>query len=206
MTVEKVPVLALGNSLIVSLADHVRGKLGSDSQVGAYVRVDDHVRLKLEGQCGGKAGLGAIPYRLVRDFKPQVAVLQYGANEIAALMSAREAALNVLRVARELMRLGVRVVEIMTILPRRENLRLPHWRFHQRAHEFRYWIRRATGNGEKIFLHVHKGFMNKLVKGRWQQVPMEDWSWDGIHPNRPLGRKLYARSLRNAVFHGLTKL
>ena len=87
--------------------------------------------------------MGAIPYRLVEDLKPQVAILQYGANEIAALVSAREAALNVLRVARELMRLGVRVVEIMTILPRRENFRLPHWRFHQRAHEFRYWIRQA---------------------------------------------------------------
>ena len=44
--------------------------------------------------------------------------------------------LNVLRVARELMRLGVEVVEILSILPRKENLRLPHWMFHQRAMEF----------------------------------------------------------------------
>ena len=53
MTSSKVPVLALGNSMIVSLADHIKGKLGSDTQVTSYINVDNHVQLRMKGQCGG---------------------------------------------------------------------------------------------------------------------------------------------------------
>ena len=196
--------LGLGNSMMISFDDYVRGK-GYVSPA-EYIHVNDYVDLKLFGQSGGRAGLGAVPYEELRVNRPKIAVLQYGSNEIASLMGARQAALNVLRVARELMREGVEVVEILSILPRLENLRLPPAVFEQRALDFRFWVRRCTGFGEKIYLHLHKGFVEREVNGWKVPVDMNEWSWDGIHPNKEYGRYLYARSLRNALFHALTKL
>ena len=97
-------------------------------------------------------------------------------------MEAWKTAQSVVRFARELRSLGVRVVGVMSVLPREENMVISKVRYENEAHLFRKCVRGLVLPCENIFVHPHKGFSYYLDdEGIQWPLPMTEWSWDGIH-------------------------
>ena len=197
--------IAVGNSHIVSFKHCIEAR---GLEVKSFIKVDDKVgELRLVGERGGVSDLRAVPRREIMNLRPLVALLQYGGNELAKGWGAWKTAQSVVRFARELRSLGVRVVGVMSVLPREENMVISKVRYENEAHQFRRCVRGLVLPSENIFVHPHKGFSYYLDdEGIQRPRPMTEWSWDGIHANKPFGRELYARSLKNAMNRALSML
>ena len=92
----------------------------------------------------------------------------------------------------------ISVLLICTIIDRFEGLRgITPQQFHEQLFHVNNMVMNFCQSEHYIKYYVTKGF--------WQNPP-EHWTWDGIHPNKPVGRETYKKAIRRAIFQATEHL
>ena len=135
----------------------------------------------------------AFPSEELKMQAPKFAILDFGSNDIVNGADPLQIAVTLFDLANELVNTySVSRVAISSIIPRHHALRgMTPKQFGEIAHKVNHYVKVMCAGDPNISYHVHQGF--------W--VPhYVTWSRDGVHPNTQLGRKMYLRSMRKAIF------
>ena len=194
-------VFYLGHSYVSSLADHLQNfcpsTLGPDT-AASLMGISNHFsHLHLHGQSGAailKPDSFTVPYAALHFHRPQVVLLEFGSNDLACGAEPLPVASAIVALAKELVSLGVRRTIIFGPLIRTANLSVT--------------LDIMTANSRRcntILYHlcdVEKQLEFRTHNGFWD-VPVHQWSRDGIHPNTQEGRRKHKRSIRFAALEAL---
>jgi len=194
-------VFYIGHSYVSSLADHLQNfcpsPLGPDTAANLMGISNHFGHLHLHGQSGAAildANSFSVPYSALHFHRPQVALLEFGSNDLARGAEPLSVSSAILDLAKELTNLGVRRVVVFGPLLRTANLSVSPevmWDLSKKCNTILYHLCDVEPH---IEFRTHNGF--------WD-VPIHQWSWDGIHPNTPEGRRKHKRSVRFAALDAL---
>ena len=200
-----------GDSFCFGLLQHLLHKGYNVYNIAKALKASDlYERVQLIGRAGGDTShLQELYDRLNIKQKQTLhtVLIDLGTNELAKDCSPNRCLLvayKIMEFAEVLIKkCGVKHVIVCQILPRVEFL-APHidpeqfWDAMYRTNSFLIdWCEPET----QVHYWVHQGFWARpLVAGGYG-----NWSNDGIHPNTPIGRKLYKNSLRRALMRGRQK-
>ena len=134
--------------------------------------------------------------------QPHFVILNMGANNLVSFLTPFErlaVAEKVVGLARELnAQFNVSVILICTIIDHFEGLRgITPQQFHEQLFH--------VNNMEMNFCQSEHYIKYYMTKSFWQNPP-EQWTWDGIHPNKPVGRETYKKAIRRAIFQATEHL
>ena len=187
----------IGHSFASSLADHFsRG--GSHPATPANVAC----RLSISHRVGrfyiyGSRGARVMPsasYRLpaqLASIRASYVIVDIGGNDLAKGCSPLDVAYRVLTLAHSILNDNrAQHVTLCSALHRTKNTgnKSAH-QYNILVNQYNNILRNFCDAEDHVTYHTHRGF--------WQ-CDHASWSRDGTHPNTPLGRKNYIRSLRNA--------
>ncbi len=200
----------LGHSFVAGLADHL-------ARTGQYSLYEHHCAEQLEssnkvhwvylvGQSGAKAVAPpsehcyrqySLPERLLKNLRPEIAIIDLGTNDLAYGHTPLNTARAIMAIAVELRDIyQVPIVKINSLLPR-DNLYLYSFdQFSQLVYDTNANLIHLCEMQPGISYHCHTGFW-QMPDGALTHPSV--WSYDAIHPNKPLGRKLYKSSLKTAI-------
>ena len=190
--------IIIGHSFISGLNHHLAnangGRLMSPYQVAGVLEITHRFNdVVLTGTPGGKvcSYKSNLPHGALRRCRPEIAVLQYGTNDLAGGVPPKIVAEEVLAEAKTLLEVYyVRHVIICSALYRESGVMDPK-EFLYTVREYNDWLYRLCAEQPFIGFHSHDGFWG---------APVRVWSRDGIHPNTIYGRAHYKKSLRQALF------
>jgi len=193
-----------GHSFVFGFAEHLKRLAKSQyrlspSQNAAQLKINDVVQsLDLIGEKGLSVLQPGYEVPLLRicATSPDFVILDIGTNDISNRKLPREVCEKLLDVAKTiLLQPTVKRIVICSILKRKSTSRA-NCSLERKTRELNSLLKTKCKNEPHIKFHIHTGFTR----------PIETWSFDGTHPNRPLGRKLYKRSIRFAAFKTVTTI
>ena len=192
--------IVIGHSFVSGLEHHFRnlnhGYSMFPDQIADELRISDRVaRVILSGVPGAQICTFAstLPHFLLRQERPDLAILQVGTNDLAAGRCPAWVATETLNQAQTLLDVyNVQHVTICSALFRERGV-VEGLNFRHTILEYNDRLFFACRGQQAIDYHSHDGF--------WT-TPVSVWSRDGIHPNSYRGRVLYKKSLRQALFKG----
>ena len=194
----------IGHSFVSGLADHLShgGPRVTSTDVANALQISDKCRrLALLGNRGTKVldPTFSLPSEALQHYKPDFCILQLGSNDLAAGCPASTVADQVHALAECLVRdYGVTIVIIAGAVPRIGHLRLPqNTDFDEVMQAYNTALYQKCSMDSQIHYKSHSGF--------WQN-PIHHWSWDGIHPNTTMGRRLFKKSIRQLAFFGSSQV
>ena len=188
-----ITVCLLGHSFVSGLLHHLSNNLSEPTplQISEMLRLDNLVR---EFHLFGKRGTMLfnqsfqLPYSNLQYIQPDLVMLQYGSNDLAAGITPLEVSAKVVDLAREIIInvISVQKVVVLSALCRSESQPL-----NEKIYQYNGLL--------KDFCEVEENISCKCLQGFWQD-PISMWSRDNIHPNTKLGRKRYKNDLRRVIF------
>ena len=201
--------MLIGHSFVSGFADHFANKNGGVAllphDIAAELRVQ-HFTPEFH-LVGGRGGRLSDPDYFLPEIEllaaqPHFVILNMGANDLVSLLTPFEqlaVAEKVVGLARELnARFNVSVTLICIIIDRFEGLRvITPQQFHEQLFHVNNMVMNFCQSEHYIKYYVTKGF--------WQNPP-EQWTWDGMHPNKPVGRETYKKAIRRAIFQAIEHL
>ena len=188
-------------SFVSGLADHFAQRNGarlSVSEVALEIRFSDiTAEVHLAGQRGGCiTDLNfALPGDAIREAQPHFAIPKVGSNDLVAGKMAGDLAIAIgtMALACELIdEHNVAVVVICMVVDRYKGL---HGSTPNDFHEHLYHL----NNMLMYFCQTEHNVCYHATRGFWWNLIMT-WSWDGIHPNKPQGCKMYKKAIWKAIF------
>jgi len=202
-----VHAVLIGHSFVNSLDDHLQNTRLKQNLHPATLETDlvKELRvaenLSLVGQRGASLNNFQIPDFFLKQVNPGVIVLDLGTNDLAKGTPTETLILRLYQFACHLATSYVTKVVLLSIIPRASGFSNG---MSKEAFDMAYKLvnsglqDKCRGN-ELVLFWKQKGFYETEVQKRKFPRPIEDWSFDGIHPNRPEGRKLYKSSIRAAL-------
>lgn len=188
----------IGHSFVSGLYDHLQNKTHQHLHpvdVANQFRVADHVaELWLLGERGLRVlDTSFIPTTHITQIHPQFVIIDAGTNDLATGASPLSVASALLEVATTLINQHHTLhVTLCSILHRANNIKMTPFQFQELANTHNNILKDLCEVEPDITYHTHRGFWN---------IPISQWSRDGIHPNTQLGRQKYKTSLRTAVYN-----
>ena len=193
-----------GHSFVFGFAEHLRGLAKSrprlsPSKNAAQLRINDVVQsMDLIGERGLRVLQPGYETPLLRIWATALdfVILDIGTNRILNGKPPKEICEKLPKMAETIMlQPSVKLIVICSIL-KRKSTRHADSSFEENIRELNSLLKIKCKNEANIKFHTHTGFTR----------PIETWSFDGTHSNRPLGRKLYTRSIRFAAFKTATTI
>ena len=190
-----------GHSYVTSLADHLQNfcpsPLGPDTAASLLGISDHYSHLHLYGQSGAailKPDTFTVPYAALHFHRPQVVLLEFGSKDLASGVEPLPVASAIIALAQELISLGVRRTVIFGSLIRTANLSVSQDVMLRHSKQCNTMLYHLCDVEQRIEFRTHNGF--------WD-IPVHQWSRDGIHPNTQEGRRKHTRSIRFAALDAL---
>ena len=196
--------IIIGHSFISGLQHHFRnqnfGKSMTPEEVAATLEISDRVtRVILSGISGAQicTPYSTLPHHVLRIERPDLAILQIGTNDLAAGRDLAWVAREVISEAKTLIEIyDLQHVTVCSALFRESGIPAG-CDFRQIVQDFNDDLYFTCFGQPDIAFHSHDGF--------WT-TPVSVWSRDGIHPNSFHGWQIYKKSVRQALFHGLSSV
>ena len=196
-----------GHSFVVSLTHFLRNKQKHSSFQGGfpsfcawYLQVSDLVaEVHLIGVNGGKITQNLhIPTSELLSLKPDIVIIEVGSNDAAlSKTTINEIACQIIDHAESIRDLfHVSKTVVCSLIKREMGIQMSAQSFFRKIYGINGVLRRALSNQQGIKFHHHKGFWRE-ADGRIGDTT--EFSFDGIHPNRPEGRRKYIKSITAAI-------
>jgi hypothetical protein len=207
--------VVLGHSFVFGLLQHLEGKNRCHpQQIEAMVARELRVNMQLErvfwmGSRGERACDYVPPVYSLSRVMPAVILLELASNDLARGSDVKEVKDRMVTIAVKLANDFGAVVGIMSVIPRKSAIgRMNQEEFGLKAGLFNMTVRVAVKalDVKHIFFHKHRGFTDVEENGKKSQKNIDVWSRDGVHPNKPDGRRLYKTSLRKALMEAVYRL
>ena len=195
--------VVFGHSIVTSLRDHLNNAKPSHGhlspvQIAHSLRTDKVVEsLDLIGIRGLKVMIQnfAIPFHRINVTLPDFVILKVGSNYLGHT-DPSPLARKLIQTAEELLEIeNIKMVTICSLL-RRDDRNIGQDKSFHKTYVFNNILKEFCDKSKIIKFHRHEGFGTPITK----------WTKDGIHPNSPLGRKNYKRSIRSAAFRTVTAI
>ena len=123
---------------------------------------------------------------------PEIVILELGSNDIAVCYDSHQVAYSIIALAQKLRETyKVPVVKICSVLNRDNNLTLTLDEFHNQALQLNMTLSHLANFTPGISYYNYSGFWRD---GEGCTVHASEWSFDAIHSNNQVGRKLYKKS------------
>ncbi|RUM44976.1 MAG: hypothetical protein DSY80_03835 [Desulfocapsa sp.] len=146
-----------------------------------------------------------LPYHLhyIMNIMASIVVLDIGSNDIAHFTDTRHEtclrlATDIVQFAQSLIDSGVKLVLIISILPRTHGITCSPETFISNAQTVNSYIKQLTDPEQRLKFHKLRGFFG-TDQALSQPPTVTSWSNDGIHCNKNGSDQLYIKRLR----HGL---
>ncbi len=212
--------IILGHSFVQSLQDHffyIHANTNEMADYESYCARELEVSHKIErvflvGWRGAKVLPSptqsyvpfTLPHKFLSELLPEIAILELGSNDIAVGHDPHEVAAAIIGLAQQLRETyKVPVVKICSVLDRDNSVNLTLDEFHDRALLLNKSLSHLAKFTPGISYHNHAGFWRD---GEGSTVHPSEWSFDAIHPNNQVGRKLYKKSLKNCLHNAVRTL
>ncbi len=140
-----------------------------------------------------------------RDLKPSCVVLYLGSNDLANGAGADATSQALYQLACSLLSTEVKVVAVLSILPRRAGLFGSSVERFERDRLAYNTCLNSMCNGDVLF-YKQKGYSQVQDWSKKLDKEVVEWSMDGIHVTTEEGWRLYRRSLKNALLMGAKRL
>ena len=210
--------LVLGHSFVAGLSVHLAhslkvnahlyfslGKtLTRDLQVFAAQKLkvsDNFNKIFLYGQNGATVKSFQIPMDLIQKEQFDAVVIDLGSNDIVQNFSPQMIVADIVALASQLLKTGVPLVGILSVVPRIGGLRdLSEQDFNSRMEEVNTSLKKVVLQVPGLFFQRQKGFYENEQGALKTRKCVSEWSRDGIHPNdkEGVGRAKYINSIRLA--------
>ena len=164
-------------------------------QISKYLKLDKLVsEFHLIGERGAKILNSNFDLPPLHFIQPDIIILQYGSNDLAAGSPPLSVATRIVDIAHLLLSKypSIKAVVVLSILPRSNITHLNDNIF------------KCNGFLDNYF-EVESKNHYKVLQGFWDK-PISVWSRDFIHPNSRHGRTTYKNNLRRVIFATLPKL
>ena len=200
-------ILVLGHSFVISFKAFLQNQyvksgenISFEAFVARYLKVGRLVsEVHLHGVSGGKITENLhLPVRKLKDTRPGIVIFDAGSNDAAKLLiDIGEIVFQIKAHAEALRDLwGVREVILCSLTNRDIGMNMPHHLYADRIYAINGMLKDYCANEPQIRYHSHPGFW-RTPEGALADTTA--YSFDGIHPNRPEGRKKYQKSLTTAI-------
>jgi hypothetical protein len=173
--------------------------LSLESTIAVELRVAQNInQVYLLGRRGALAQNFAVPKALLNILNPDVIVLDIGTNDLARGVTVTNLVEGMKTISSQLLN-HCSCVVLLSIVPRGAGFVEPvdQTSFYVAMKRTNYILKHCNWEGVRFW--KQKGFYEIQSGGKKIQKPISDWSYDGIHPNKPVGRSLYANSIRSAL-------
>lgn len=208
----KKKIVLLGHSFVRSLDDHYRHMFKGpmhllETWIAEDLKVSGNIaQIYLHGQGGATVGNFEIPKVFLRNVKADLIILDMGTNDLASDQTVMDVCQGIERLAKCLLQYSP-AVSILSIVPRGTGLAATVTEdvFRGRMRNANAILKRLGLGHQNLLFSKQKGFYEVEIGGGKYARPVTDWSYDGIHPNNPDGRKLYKNSIRTAICDFLKK-
>ena len=193
-----VKVCVLGHSFVSGLLHHLSAGGGSNpspTQIAKQLKLDKLIsEFHLIGERGAKILNSNFALPPLHFIQPDIIILQYGSNDLAAGSPPLSVATRIVDIAHLLLRKypSIKAVVVLSILPRTNIIQLNDNIF------------KCNGFLDN-YCEVESKIHYKALQGFWDK-PISAWSRDSIHPNSRHGRTTYKNNLRRVIFATLPKL
>ncbi len=190
------------------LENHDKSDFPIETYAAQHIKVSDKFdQVHFCGTSGAKImEVISIPNFKLRNFRPELVIMDIGTNDLAAGYKIRNIVQAILDLVLTFIQTyHVKQVIICSCLKREHGLRnLTMCQFEDLVYYFNYELFANCEKNQNITYHTHRGFWKQQNGDR---IEVREWSSDGIHPTTTTeGLMQYSNSLKCAIHKGLQSL